>query len=336
MANKKNEQSQAQEQAQGQLENVSCETSSIQIDEKPTALLPIVAFAKSNGIAVNLDRKDFLLHSPNSDGKLSVHIDNSEVALAANVLDGVAHAAKSSVKALCVLLAYVERKGYYAKFGFKTTADFGESFTGLERKTILSYIAIGNTFFDEDMRPVKPFVNDVSVAHLNQIRATVIDNKYVYGGKMDFSFFQAYFATCAEIDGTISSVSRLNDFLSGARKNYIDKRFLDVERKSFIVDEKDNRFPEYEELTEVDDTTNVKSSNSKVDNDKSKGRGTPTGDNSFVEISPLEKAITALTDSLQFFTTRYSDDEELGKMVIALQSYIAEKLQSEENTTESK
>lgn len=339
MINKKNAQKQAQETTQN---NVSHETSASQLDiKKVVATHPLVTFAAKNGIAVNAARQDFLLHSPNSDGKLSVHIENAEVAAAANVLDSVAHAAKNSVKALCVLLSYVERKGYYAKFGFKTAADFGESFTGLERKTILTYIGVGNTFFDEDMQPIKNFVNDVSVGHLIQIKSIVCDMKYVYGGKTDFGFFQAYFDTCRELDGTIPSVSVLNAFLVGVRKNYIDKRLLCVERKSFFTDSKENRFPEYEELNEVSegDTAKAAASNSGEPKDGRAAVGTAGKDAASAggaEPSALDKAITALTDSLHFFTARYADDEELGKMVLALQSHIAEKLHAEEISIESK
>ena len=329
--NKRQAQAQAQAQA-GQ---------SIRMDAKSAAVQPLVSFASKNGVAVNSDRRDFLLHSPNSEGKLSVHIDNAEVATAANVLDSVAHAAKTSVKALCVLLSYVERKGFYSKFGFKTAADFGESFTGLERKTILTYIGIGNVFFDEDLQPVKPFVNDVSVAHLNQIKSIVCDMKYIYGGRTDFGFFQAYFDTCLDLDGTIPAVSVLNAFLVGVRKNYIDKRLLCAERKSFFTDSKYNRFPEYEELNEVGEgDTNQnsgKGSGEPKDGQAAAGiAGKEAASAGGTEPTALDKAITSLTDSLHFFTARYADDEELGKLVLALQSHIAEKLHAEETSTETK
>lgn len=311
------------------------------MENKKDVLTPVVAFTKTLGL--KLVKKDtFTLHAPNKDGKLVVKIDNAQIAESANALEMLVNASNKSTKAICATLAYIEKLGAHAQFGFKTVADFGESLTGLDRKTVLTYIQVGRAFFN-DFTPVKDFVNELSVGHLNQMRAMATDCCYVYGAKTDLGFFQALFDSMKEKDGTVPTVACLNKVLSNIRSNFIDVRYLNDTKTAFLVDDKKERFPNYIELNELndDDEGDTAATTAKDSGESKEGRaaagiaGKEAASAGGSELTPLDKAITSLTDSLHFFTARYADDEELGRLVLALQSHIAEKLHAEETSTES-
>lgn len=302
------------------------------MENKKIALTPVVAFTKSLGL--KLEKKDtFTLHSPNKDGKLSVHIENAQIAESANALEMLVNASNKSTKAICATLAYIEKLGAHAQFGFKTVADFGESLTGLDRKTVLTYIQVGRAFFN-DFQPVKEFVNDLSVGHLNQMRNMATDCCYVYGGKTDLGFFQALFDSMKEKDGTLPTVAGLNKTLSGIRSNYIDVRYLNDKKTAFLVDDKKERFPNYIELNEVDEDEVEEGDKAGNKGGKADSRGDSRGDTKGEDkemepISSKDKAVSMLIDALDTFESLFPTDEKLRVKATDIKVYIAKLLESE-------
>lgn len=296
------------------------------MENKKNALTPVVAFAKSLGLT--LEKKDtFTLHSPNKDGKITVKIENAQIAESANALEMLVNASNKSTKAICATLAYIEKLGSHAQFGFKTVADFGEALTGLDRKTVLTYIQVGRAFFN-DFKPVKGFVNDLSVGHLNQMRNMATDCCYVYGGKTDLGFFQALFDSMKEKDGTLPTVAGLNKILSGIRSNYIDVRYLNDKKTAFLVDDKKDRFPNYIELNEVTDDEPGDSKGESKAGDKA---GDKAGEQGAETITSRDKAITMLADALDIFESLFPTDDKLRVKATDIRAYIAKLLESEEN-----
>lgn len=297
------------------------------MENKKVALTPVVAFTKTLGL--KLEKKDtFTLHAPNKDGKLVVKIDNAQIAESANALEMLVNASNKSAKAICATLAYIEKLGSHAQFGFKTVADFGEALTGLDRKTVLIYIQVGRAFFN-DFTPVKDFVNELSVGHLNQMRAMATDSCYVYGAKTDLGFFQALFDSMKEKDGTLPTVAGLNKILSGIRSNYIDVRYLNDTKTAFLVDDKKERFPNYIELNEVTDDEAGDKGGDKA-GDKSKGDTKVDSKGAEEQISSKDKAVSMLIDSLDIFESLFPTDEKLKVKATDIKAYIAKLLESEE------
>lgn len=115
---------------------------------------------------------------------------------------------------ICRELAFLKRMSAHKDAGYSTFAELGEAMTGRSRGTINSYTNAGETFFTADGNPVKPFVEKVSVAVLNQLSGIIKNPVYVYRAKVDYDFLEvilkhyAYNLTTAKLNDLIKILKR--------------------------------------------------------------------------------------------------------------------------------
>ena len=172
-------------------------TAPTQDTQKPevqdTAITTAVSSLEGFGFLVDADKP---LTMAGVDGKpaTTITLTDKSMQVSATVVQTALKAGNALDYIVCVQMAKLKRNSAHSDAHYDSFGKFGEALTAWNKDTVNAYTSVGETYFTEAGQPVKPYVKELSVSALNQLKGLVNAKLYVYKGvAVNHDFLQAVF-----------------------------------------------------------------------------------------------------------------------------------------------
>lgn len=160
---------------------------------KDTSITSAVASLEGYGFLVDSE-KPLAMAQIDARGARAITLSDKAMQVSASIVQTALKAGRALDSIVCVQMAKLKRNSVHADAGYESFGKFGEALTAWNKDTVNAYTSIGETYFNEAGSPVKPYVLELSVSALNQLKGLVNAKIYVYKAvAVNHDFLQAVF-----------------------------------------------------------------------------------------------------------------------------------------------
>ena len=169
----------------------------------------ISALATTLGLKAINTNTTLVMNATADKGACEITLKDTNCQCTAVLVQKAITAGNAFDKAICFGLNYLYMQNAHKGADYKTFASFGEALTGKNKDTVNAYRAIGEIFLDTQGNALRPYIDALSIAHLNQLKS-FFGGASVYhcGAKVDHDFLDALLSLYPRI-----SVSALRELI---------------------------------------------------------------------------------------------------------------------------